>query len=92
MSDKKKGIVYVATKKDRYLAEAFLSATSARSLMPEIPITLFTNLVDSAFASAPETNAESLPMRGISSTYPLRPLSMVLPPSPTAPAPGDEGI
>ena len=53
MSDKHSGIVYVATKKDRYVAEAFLSATSAKALMPDVPITLFTNLADSAFARAP---------------------------------------
>lgn len=53
MSDKQSGIVYVATKKDRYVAEAFLSATSAKALMPDVPITLFTSLLDSAFAQAP---------------------------------------
>lgn len=44
------GIVYVATKDERYVAEAFLSANSAKNLMPDMPITLFTNLEDSAFA------------------------------------------
>jgi hypothetical protein len=48
-----KGIVYVATKKERYLAEAFLSATSAKELVPEIPVSVFTNLTDSIFAHAP---------------------------------------
>jgi hypothetical protein len=43
------GIVYVATRKDNYLAEAFLSAHSAKDLMPKLPITLFTDRVDSAF-------------------------------------------
>lgn len=47
------GIVYVATKKDRYAAEAFLSATSAKRLIPTIPITLFTNLNNSVFSRAP---------------------------------------
>ncbi len=53
MDDISKGIVYVATKQERYVAEAFLSAGSAKMLAPDIPITLFTNLVDSAFATAP---------------------------------------
>ncbi len=43
------GIVYVATKLERYALEAFLSATSAKELMPDVPITLFTNLLDSVF-------------------------------------------
>jgi hypothetical protein len=46
---KDRGIIYVATKDDRYAAEAFLSATSVKDLMPEIPITLFTNLEDSVY-------------------------------------------
>lgn len=45
------GIVYVATKKEKYVAEAFLSATSAKELAPDLHITLFTNLTDSVFAS-----------------------------------------
>lgn len=53
MKEKSKGIVYVATKREKYVAEAFLSASSAKLQAPEIPITLFTNLVDSAFAGAP---------------------------------------
>jgi len=52
MNDKSKGIVYVATKKDRYVAEAFLSASSVKTVAPDLPITLFTNLVESAFARA----------------------------------------
>ncbi|MGD8977083.1 MAG: hypothetical protein PVG91_05710 [Gammaproteobacteria bacterium] len=52
MSAPSDGIVYVATKKDRYLAEAFLSARSAKRLMPGVSITLFTNLIDSGFAGA----------------------------------------
>ncbi|MBI3431496.1 MAG: hypothetical protein HY018_04695 [Hydrogenophilales bacterium] len=43
------GIVYVATRKEHYVAEAFLSAHSAKDLMPNLPITLFTDLVDSVF-------------------------------------------
>jgi hypothetical protein len=43
------GIVYVATRKENYVAEAFLSAHSAKDLMPNLPITLFTDMVDSAF-------------------------------------------
>jgi tetratricopeptide (TPR) repeat protein len=44
------GIVYVATKQERYVVEAFLSASSAKALMPDLPVTLFTDLVDSGFA------------------------------------------
>ena len=44
-----KGIIYVATKDERFALEAFLSATSVKDLMPDIPITLFTNLEDSVF-------------------------------------------
>jgi len=44
------GIVYVATKDERYVAEAFLSATSIKDLIPEMPVTLFTNLENSVFA------------------------------------------
>jgi hypothetical protein len=43
------GIVYVATRKENYVAEAFLSAHSAKDLMPNLPITLFTDMVDSVF-------------------------------------------
>lgn len=43
------GIVYVATRKENYVAEAFLSAHSAKDMMPKLPVTLFTDLVDSAF-------------------------------------------
>ncbi len=45
-----RGVVYVATKKQKYVAEAFLSATSLKDLVPDLPVTLFTNLADSAFA------------------------------------------
>lgn len=38
------GIVYVATKHDRYLEEAFLSANSVKERFPDLSITLFTDL------------------------------------------------
>ena len=38
------GIVYVATKQDRYVEEAFLSADSVKQWVPDMPITLFTDL------------------------------------------------
>lgn len=50
MTAHSRGIVYVATKEDRYLAEAFLSATSIKDFAPDLPITLYTNLPDSVFA------------------------------------------
>ncbi len=53
MQIKTKGIVYVATKKERYVVEAFLSATSVRALVPDLPVTLFTDLDDSPFSRAP---------------------------------------
>jgi len=53
MEEESKGIVYVATKRDKYVAEAFLSASSAKLLAPDVPVTLFTNLVDSPFSRAP---------------------------------------
>lgn len=40
----------MATKKEKYVAEAFLSATSVKDLLPDLSVTLFTNLTDSAFA------------------------------------------
>ena len=39
-----RGIVYVATKQDRYLEEAFLSANSVKERYPDLAITLFTDL------------------------------------------------
>jgi hypothetical protein len=39
-----RGIVYVATKYDRYLEEAFLSANSVKERFPDLSITLFTDL------------------------------------------------
>jgi hypothetical protein len=46
------GIVYVATKFDRYLEEAFLSANSVKQRFPELSITLFTDLPHHALCSA----------------------------------------
>lgn len=47
------GMVYVATRRPHYVAEAFLSAASARDLAPELPITLFTDLPDLPFCRSP---------------------------------------
>jgi hypothetical protein len=44
------GVVYVATRKEHYIAEAFLSAHSVKDLAPDLPITLFTDRVGSPFA------------------------------------------
>ena len=38
-----RGIVYVATKNDRYVEEAFLSAESVKQRFPDLSITLFTD-------------------------------------------------
>lgn len=40
------GIVYVATKQDRYIEEAFISADSAKQRYPDLPITFFTDRLD----------------------------------------------
>ncbi len=48
-----RGIVYVATKKESYIAEACVSATSAKQYASEFESTLFTNLVDSNYAKSP---------------------------------------
>ena len=53
MLDEKAGIVYVATRREHYLAEAFLSAHSVKDFAPDLPITLFTDLPQSPFANAP---------------------------------------
>jgi hypothetical protein len=37
------GVVYVATRREHYIVEAFLSAHSVKDLAPEIPITLYTD-------------------------------------------------
>lgn len=51
MNEKKKmGVIYVATRKEHFVAEAFMSANSIRDLAPDIPITLFTDLPDSVYA------------------------------------------
>ncbi len=47
------GMVYVATRRPHYVAEAFLSAASARDYAPELPITLFTDLPDLPFCRSP---------------------------------------
>ena len=39
-----RGVVYVATRHDRYIEEAFLSADSIKQRVPDLPITLFTDL------------------------------------------------
>lgn len=44
------GMVYVATRRSYYVAEAFLSAHSVKDFAPELPITLFTDLPASPFA------------------------------------------
>lgn len=43
------GMVYVATRRPHYVAEAFLSASSARDFAPDLPITLYTDLPDLPF-------------------------------------------
>ena len=53
MSKQNIGMVYVATRRPYYVAEAFLSAHSARDHMPELPITLCTDLPDVPFARSP---------------------------------------
>lgn len=47
MNDQSKGIVYIATRREHYVAEAFLSAHSAKEYEPNLPITLFTDVLDS---------------------------------------------
>jgi len=47
------GMVYVATRRPHYVAEAFLSAHSARDWRPELPITLNTDLPQLVFARSP---------------------------------------
>mgnify|MGYP000877985913 CR=1 FL=1 len=51
------GMVYVATRRPHYVAEACLSAHSARDVIPDLPITLCTDLPDVAFARSPCFNA-----------------------------------
>jgi len=52
MKKAEKGVVYIATRRTHYLAEAFLSAHSIKDFEPELPITLFTDLPESPFARA----------------------------------------
>lgn len=40
------GVVYVATKQDKYISEAFLSADSVKERYPALPVTLFTDRLD----------------------------------------------
>ena len=47
------GLVYVATRRPHYVAEAFLSAHSARDFAPDLPITLYTDLPELPFARSP---------------------------------------
>ena len=53
MNNQNIGMVYVATRRPYYVAEAFLSAHSARDYMPELPITLCTDLPELPFARSP---------------------------------------
>lgn len=46
------GIVYVATRQLHFIVEAFLSAHSVREFLPDIPITLYTDLTDTPYAKA----------------------------------------
>ena len=46
-----RGILYVATKLDRYVEEAFLSAESAKQRYPDLSITLFTDRAASPLCS-----------------------------------------
>lgn len=48
-----RGIVYVATRREQYVAEAFLSAHSAKDFAPDLPITIFTDLHTSPFVTSP---------------------------------------
>ncbi|MEO7387403.1 MAG: hypothetical protein ABIX37_10740 [Gammaproteobacteria bacterium] len=47
------GMVYVATRRPHYVAEAFLSAHSARDFAPDLPVTLCTDLPQVPFARSP---------------------------------------
>ncbi len=53
MNQRNIGMVYVATRRPHYLAEACLSAHSARAFIPDLPITLCTDLPDVPFARSP---------------------------------------
>ena len=45
------GVVYVATRREHFLVEAFLSAHSIKDVAPDIPITLYTDLPHLPYAS-----------------------------------------
>lgn len=53
MNPQNTGMVYVATRRPHYVAEAFLSAHSARDFCPELPVTLSTDLPGLPFARSP---------------------------------------
>jgi len=53
MKTKSMGMVYVATRRPHYVAEAFLSAHSARDFAPDLPITLYTDQPDLPMARSP---------------------------------------
>jgi hypothetical protein len=53
MNNQNIGMVYVATRRPHYVAEAFLSAHSARDFAPDLPITLYTDLPELALARSP---------------------------------------
>lgn len=53
MNNQNIGMVYVATRRPYYLAEACLSAHSARAFIPDLPITLYTDLPGVPFARSP---------------------------------------
>jgi len=46
------GIVYVATRTDKYIEEAFLSAESVKRRFPSLPITLFTDMAANPLSRA----------------------------------------
>lgn len=46
------GVVYVATRKQHYIAEAFLSANSVKDFSPDLGVTLYTDIPESPLARA----------------------------------------
>jgi len=71
-SCRRAGIVYVATKLDRYVEEAFLSADSAKERCPALPITLFTDRLDHPLCATDrfDTVAPAPDVTGISLAWP----------------------
>jgi len=51
------GMVYVATRRPQYVAEAFLSASSAKDFFPDLPVTLCTDQPQLPFARSPAFNS-----------------------------------